>query len=123
MKKRTRTNLGLAVLLALLASAAQGCTSAPSATEVIAAKLTYETTANTLILLKPQFTPEEGRLIAAADDEAYAAVKLMVARFVAGEPVTSADVRARFRSALVRLARWQFEGEARRAGRATTRPT
>lgn len=110
----------VAALLVLAYSG--GCTSAPSYETVIVTKQAYVTTAKTVRDLAPEFTPDEARAIKAIDDEAHAALHLLVARFLEGKPLTSGDALATLRSALLRLARFQFEAEARKAARATTRP-
>ena len=110
----------LAAVLLLVFSG--GCASAPDYTTVIVTKQAYVTTANTLKDYAREFTPDEARAIKAANDEAHAAVTLLVRKFMAGERITGTDALATLRSALVRLARYQYEAESRRAARAATRP-
>jgi hypothetical protein len=110
-----------AVLILVFSSA--GCASSPQYETVITVKQAYTLTAREVASLGRQghFNADEARAIKAIDDEAHAAVKLLVRKFLAGEPVTGSDALRTLRSALVRLARYQYEGEARRA-QATTRP-
>lgn len=123
MRTLPRIFLALTVLAPLAAVLGTGCTSAPDYQTVIVTKQAYVLTVREVAALGRQghFSADEARAIKVIDDEAHAAVTLLVRRFLAGEPVTGSDALKTLRSALVRLARLQYEAEARKAA-ATTRP-